>query len=248
MIEVETKSFADLVGMPASAIDSSAIETHGTTVLALRFDQGVLMLADRRATAGNLIMYDQAEKILSLDDSTMIAISGAYGRSIEVCRFLKHSFKYYSRMVLHEMSLEGKLMEISKSLSANIANAMNGVGVFLPIVAAYDQAADKFGLYFFDGAGARFDNRDYACAGSGSERIRGVFEYLGRVKKPWSERKLDDVLQDGLLMLDIAADLDSATGGFAKNLPVVRVLERDGNQPIDNDILRTAVKKILSSR
>lgn len=248
MIEVETKSFADLVGMPASAIDPNTIETHGTTVLALRFDQGVLMLADRRATAGNLIMYDQAEKILSLDDSTMIAISGAYGRSIEVCRFLKHSFKYYSRMVLHEMSLEGKLMEISKSLSANIANAMNGVGVFLPIVAAYDQAADKFGLYFFDGAGARFDNRDYACAGSGSERIRGVFEYLGRVKKPWSERKLDDVLQDGLLMLDIAADLDSATGGFAKNLPVVRVLERDGNRPINDDILRTAVKKILNSR
>jgi len=248
MIEVETKSFAELVGMPSSSIDPNTIETHGTTVLALRFDQGVLMLADRRATAGNLIMYDQAEKILSLDDSTMIAISGAYGRSIEVCRFLKHSFKYYSRMVLHEMSLEGKLMEISKSLSANIANAMNGVGVFLPIVAAYDNAADKFGLYFFDGAGARFDNRDYACAGSGSERIRGVFEYLGRVKKPWSERKLDDVLLDGLLMLDIAADLDSATGGFTKNLPVVRVLKRDGNQLIGDDTLRTAANKILSSR
>jgi len=245
MIHVESKSFADLVGFPTGSIDPAPLETHGTTVLALRFDEGVLMLADRRATAGNLIMYDQAEKILPLDDSTMIAISGAYGRSIEVCRFLKHSFKYYSRMVLQEMSLEGKLMEISKALSANMAAAMNGVGVFLPIVAAYDKAADRFGLYFFDGAGARFDNRDYACAGSGSERIRGVFEYLGRTKKPWAERKLPDVLQDGLLMLDIAADLDSATGGFAKNLPIVRVLDRDGNRPISEERLKAAVAKIV---
>lgn len=245
MIHVESKSFADLVGLPTGSTDQAPLETHGTTVLALRFDEGVLMLADRRATAGNLIMYDQAEKILPLDDSTMIAISGAYGRSIEVCRFLKHSFKYYSRMVLQEMSLEGKLMEISKALSANMAAAMNGVGVFLPIVAAYDKAADRFGLYFFDGAGARFDNRDYACAGSGSERIRGVFEYLGRTKKPWAERKLPDVLQDGLLMLDIAADLDSATGGFAKNLPIVRVLDRDGNRPISEERLKAAVAKIV---
>lgn len=248
MIEVASKSFADLVGMPVASHESGATETHGTTVLALRYDQGVVMLADRRATAGNLIMYDQAEKILPLDDYTMIAISGAYGRSIEVCRFLKHSFKYYSRMILHDMSLEGKLMEISKSLSANMANAMSGVGVFLPIVAAYDKSEDRFGLYFFDGAGARFDNRDYACAGSGSERIRGVFEYLGRVKKPWSERKLNDVLEDGLLMLDIAADLDSATGGFTKNLPVVRVLSREGNQAIDQVALERAARKVLNNR
>jgi len=247
MIEFQSKSFADLVGMPSGCPEVNGVETHGTTVLALRFDSGVVMLADRRATAGNLIMYDQAEKILALDDSTMIAISGAYGRSVEVCRYLKHSFKYYNRMVLQEMSLEGKLMEISRALSANFANAMSGIGVFLPIVAAYEKNADRFGLYFFDGAGARFDNRDYACAGSGSERIRGVFEYIGRTKKPWSERKLTDVLQDGLLMLDIAADLDSATGGFAKNLPVVRILDRDGNRPLDGDRLLAAVKKVASS-
>jgi proteasome beta subunit len=247
MIVPSSHSFADLVGfplVPASAAGSS-LETHGTTVLALRFDKGVVMLADRRATAGNLIMYDQAEKILPLDDETLVAISGAYGRSVEVCRYLKHSLKYYSRMVLHDMSLDGKLMEISKALSANMANAMQGVGLFLPIVAAYDRKADSFGVFFFDGAGARFENGAYACAGSGSERIRGVFEYLGRTKKPWTERPLKDVVSDGLLMLDIAADLDSATGGFTKDLPVVRVLDRDGNRLLSEVELRKAAKAVL---
>lgn len=223
----------------------STFETHGTTVLSLRFDKGVLNLADRRATAGNLIMYDQAEKIMALDDSTVIAISGAFARSIEVCRFLKHSFKYYRRSVLHEMSLDGKLAEISRALAGNAPMAMQGIGLFLPIVAAYDKRKDDFGVYFFDGAGARFENGSYACAGSGSERIRGVFEYLSREKGRFETRPLNDVLYDGLVMLDIAADLDSATGGFNKTLPVTRVLDRDGNREIPEPELRKLAERVL---
>ena len=170
-------------------------------------------------------MYDQAEKIVPLDDFTVIAISGAFARSVEICRFLKHSFKYYRRITQLEMSLDGKLMEISRALANNMSLAMQGIGAFVPIVAAYDKLRNEFGVYFFDGAGARFQNHSYACAGSGSERIRGLFEYLTRSKGDWETRSLDDVLFDGLQMLDIAADLDSATGGLAKTLPVTRVLE-----------------------
>lgn len=239
------KPFAELVGFPGVGAATVSGETHGTTVLAIRYDQGVLMLADRRATAGNLIMFDHAEKVLPLDDDTLIAISGAFARSIEVCRFLAHSFKYYRRMTLNEMSLEGKLMEISKALAANMPMAMQGIGVFLPIVAAYDRSRDSFGIYFFDGAGARFENGAYACAGSGSERIRGVFEYLQRVNPPFEKRSLEDVLHDGLHMLDIAADLDSATGGMSKIIPVARVLDREGNREIAKAVLERAVKKVL---
>ncbi len=241
--------FATLVDFPGKAFQvenvNPAFETHGTTVLSLRYDKGVLTLADRRATAGNLIMYDQAEKIMALDDSTVVAISGAFARSIEVCRFLKHSFKYYRRSVLHEMSLEGKLTEISRALAGNAPMAMQGIGLFLPIVAAYDKKKDDFGVYFFDGAGARFQNGSYACAGSGSERIRGVFEYISREKGNFETRPLEEVLNDGLKMLDIAADLDSATGGFNKTLPVTRVLDRDGNREIPEDQLRVLTDRVL---
>ncbi len=244
-MQIEHKTFAELVGWSPSALPVEH-ETHGTTVLALRFDMGVLMLADRRATAGNLIMYDQAEKVLPLDDHTVIAISGAFARSIEVVRFLRHNFMYYRRMVLSDMSLDGKLQEISRALAGNAPMAMQGIGVFLPIVAAYDETSDTFGVYFFDGAGARFQNGDFACAGSGSERIRGVFDYIVRTKKPWSERSLDEVLLDGMMMLDIAADLDSATGGFSKHLPLVRVLDRDGNREVNVKDIQAAAKKVLS--
>lgn len=245
MIHAESKSFADLVGFPraSGALD---LEVHGTTVLSLRYNEGVLTLADRRATAGNLVMYDQAEKIVPLDDYTVIAISGAFARSVEICRFLKHSFKYYRRITQHEMSLDGKLMEISRALANNMSLAMQGIGAFVPIVAAYDQNGGDFGVYFFDGAGARFQNHAYACAGSGSERIRGLFEYLTRSKGPWEERKLEAVLFDGLQMLDIAADLDSATGGLSKTLPVTRILNRQGNRPVPEADLKKAVLSVLA--
>lgn len=251
MIAPQSRGFTDLVGSPfgsggATAGDPHGLEVHGTTVLSLKYKGGVLTLADRRATAGNLIMYDQAEKIIALDDTTVVAISGAFARSIEVCRFLKHSFKYFRRQTLHEMSMEGKLAEISRALAGNAPMAMQGIGVFLPIVAVYDKAKDDFGVYFFDGAGARFQNGSYACAGSGSERIRGVFEYLARTKGQFQDRPLEDVLMDGLTMLDIAADLDSATGGFNKTLPVTRVLDKDGNREIAEADLKAAANRVLA--
>ncbi len=225
---------------------SSDFEVHGTTVLMLRFKEGVIALSDRRATAGNLIMYDHAEKVLALDDQVLIAISGAFARSIEVCRMLKHSFKFYRRVTLQPLSLEGKLMEISRALAGNAPMAMNGIGVFLPIVAAYNAESETFETYFFDGAGARFQNGSYACAGSGSERIRGVFEYLTRTQGPFESRSFESVLQNGLEMLDIAAELDSATGGFDKTPPVVKVLKKDGVSSVEGKTLQDLIKQVLA--
>lgn len=246
MLSAESRDFMLLIGGlgPAPAPE---VETHGTTVLGMKFDGGVLLLADRRATAGNLIMYDRAEKIMALDDSTIVAISGAFARSVEVCRMLQHSFKYYRRSVLHDMSVDGKLMEISRALAGNAPMAMQGIGLFLPIVASYDKKSHNFGLHFFDGAGARFENGSYACAGSGSERIRGVFEYLGRTQGPFESRPLREILDDGLMMLDIAADLDSATGGFGKQPPIARVLDADGNRPVEPALLDEALAKFARS-
>ncbi|MBL8087305.1 MAG: hypothetical protein JNM85_04440 [Chthonomonas sp.] len=241
------RSFADLVGFHDRQVTgvSADREVHGTTVLSLRYDGGILTLADRRATMGNLIMFDQAEKIMPLDDATVVAISGSFARSIEVCRMLKHSYKYYRRMHMSSMSTEGKLQEISRALAGNMPMAMQGIGVFIPILSMYDSHSDEFKMFFFDAAGAQFLSGEYAAAGSGSERIRGIFEYLTRTGKPWRERKLADVLKEGLRMLDIAADLDSATGGFGKTPPMAQLLDRDGTRPVDAALLTKTIETVL---
>ena len=72
-----------------------------------------------------------------------------------------------------------------------------------------------------------------------------MFEYLARTKGAWHTRPLEEVLLEGLRMLDIAADLDSATGGFTKTLPIVRVLDREGTREIDAATLNEVIDQVL---
>lgn len=242
------RTFAELVGFPDSLGSPvpAVGDTHGTTVLCLRYKNGILNLGDRRATAANYIMYDRADKILTLDDHTLVAISGSFARSVEIARYLRHAFKYYSRTQLQDMSLEGKLQEVSRALAGNLSMSLDGIGVFVPIVSAYNPATDSLGIYFYDVMGARFESGEYGAAGSGSDRIRGVFDYIQREKGPFDKRPLDDVLKDGLTMLDIASRLDSATGDMTNILPAAKTLTKDGIADVPSSTLAKAVKSIHS--
>ncbi|MGI8924248.1 MAG: proteasome subunit alpha [Fimbriimonadales bacterium] len=242
-------NFAELVGFPATlgTMPSGMKETRGTTVLALRYKGGILNLGDRRATAANYVMYDRAEKVMPLDDSTLIAISGSYARSIEIVRYLKHSFKYYSRTQLQDLSLEGKLQEVTRALSGNLPMTLDGVGIFIPLISAYDLRSETFGIYFYDAMGARFESGDFGAAGSGSERIRGIFDYITRVKGDFDARPFADVLRDGLTMLDIAAQLDSATGGLDRIPPLAIVVEAEGIRKLAAKEIASAVADVKAS-
>ena len=50
--------------------------TKATTVFAMKYRDGVLVAGDRRATAGNVVMYDRTDKVLELDRHCVLAIAG----------------------------------------------------------------------------------------------------------------------------------------------------------------------------
>jgi 20S proteasome alpha/beta subunit len=60
MIEARDHDFARLVGFPTPSAGEVPGEIHGTTVISLRHKEGAFVLADRRATMGSLIMFEQA--------------------------------------------------------------------------------------------------------------------------------------------------------------------------------------------
>jgi proteasome beta subunit len=220
----------------------AVVDTHGTTVIAVKYRDGVLNVGDRRATAAMSVMYDQAEKVVPLDDYTLIAISGSFARAMEIIRYLKHSFKYYARTQLQEMSLDGKVSEVSRAIAGNLPSALQGIGAFIPVVSVYDPKKNEGRIFFYDGMGARFETAEFGAAGSGSERIRGAFEYILRTRGPFRDMDLDTALRECLVLLDIAADLDAATGGFAKVLPVAKAITRDGILDLPAERLREAVR------
>jgi proteasome beta subunit len=80
------------LGTSASVRDGQEL-TSGTTILAMKYRDGVLVAGDRRATAGNMVMYDRTDKVLELDRHSVLAIAGVPATAYEMVRVLEHSFK-----------------------------------------------------------------------------------------------------------------------------------------------------------
>src|SRR4029453_1249647 len=112
--------------------------TESTTILAFKFSRGVLVAGDRRATAGNTVVYDRADKVLEIDGHSIMAIAGVPATAWEMARGLDHSLQYFRRTQLQEMSVDGKVRALSKLLRDNFGFVMQGVGVVVPIFATYN--------------------------------------------------------------------------------------------------------------
>ena len=80
------------LGVPATVGTGQAL-TNATTILAFKYRDGVLVAGDRRATAGNMVMYDRTDKVLEIDRHSVMAIAGVPATAYEMVRVLEHSFK-----------------------------------------------------------------------------------------------------------------------------------------------------------
>jgi proteasome beta subunit len=225
-------------------------QTESTTILAFKFLGGVLMAGDRRATSGHTVVYDRADKVLEIDRHSLMAIAGVPATAWEMARVLEHSFQYFRRTQLQEMSVDGKVRALSKLLRDNLGFVMQGVGVVVPIFATFDSnSKPEARLYFYDAMGAQFEAADYAATGSGSPAVRGILYY----ENHWGAKQLKDLNEDeavaiALRALDTAAETDTATGGVdraGKIFPVIKTVSQEGIRTLPNDkidnIFRSAV-------
>jgi proteasome beta subunit len=163
------------LGEVGSMPSTAPAQTLSTTILAFKFSGGVLVAGDRRATAGHTVVYDRADKVLEIDRHSIMAIAGVPATAWEMARVLEHSFQYFRRTQLQEMSVDGKVRALSKLLRDNLGFVMQGVGVVVPIFATFDPASNpEARLYFYDAMGAQFEAADYAATGSGSPAVRGI--------------------------------------------------------------------------
>ena len=206
--------------------------THGTTVLAFHFKDGVIVAGDRRATAGNSIMYEECDKVIPIDDYTLMAIAGVPATAFEMARVLTHNFEYYRRSQMQTMSVEGKIRALSKLLKENVGMAVQGLGVVSPIFATYDLKLKKAAIHFFDMLGADFKISTHTATGSGSPTIRGILEHEDIWgEKPLVERSEKDAVSLAIRLLYTAAQFDSATGKARPEddiFPTVALVTKEG--------------------
>ncbi|VAX28009.1 Proteasome subunit beta, bacterial [hydrothermal vent metagenome] len=237
-----------------SPLEKSAGEsvtlTQATTVLAFHYKDGVLMAGDRRATAGNSIMYERCEKVIPIDDYSLMAIAGVPATAFEMARILSHNFEYFRRSQMQSMSTEGKIRALSKLLKDNVGMALQGVGAVSPILTSYDLRAQKSLIYFYDILGAEFQIDTHAATGSGSPMIRGILEYENLWgKTPLAKRTEMEAKKLAVRLLQTAAQFDSATGHARpedKLFPVIAKVTKDGYHFFPEDEMTELFKKSMS--
>lgn len=218
---------------------------HGTTCVAVRYADGVLLAGDRRATSGNLISHRTLEKVFPADRHSGVAIAGAAGPAIEMVRLFQLQLEHYEKVEGGPLSLEGKANQLSQMIRSNLPAAMQGMAV-VPIFAGFDLGRGDGRLFEYDVTGGRYEETQHASTGSGSLHA-GTVVKLG-YRDGMDAGAVTDLAIEALFE---AADEDSATGGpdpVRGIYPVVAIITADGYTRLDDDELADRTQALLERR
>ncbi|HXC18908.1 MAG TPA: proteasome subunit beta [Acidimicrobiales bacterium] len=221
--------FAQSTGLTPPVSSASATSAHATTVIAVRYQGGVVMVGDRQAT-GNYIASRDVRKIEPADRFTAIAISGTAARGIEFIRMAQLSFEHYEKMTDTSLSLEGKANYLSPIIQRN---NLSSPLLVLPLLAGWDEALRVGRIFEYDGAGGCYERFDFSTIGSGTPFAESTLR-LGFN----AELDRDGAIQLGALAMYEAGDNDPSTGGpdFVRHLfPMIVTVSSEGFQELELD-------------
>jgi proteasome beta subunit len=261
----QTSSFADFlasyspgllprgVGGPAPSLPAEGAAgapvvrdlPHGTTIVALTCEHGVVIAGDRRATAGSMIAKRDVEKVFRSDEFSAMGYAGTGSVGIEFARLFQVELEHYEKMEGRSLSLEGKANRLAWMIRGNLAMAMQGL-IVVPLFVGYDEEAGNGRIFGYDVAGGPYEEKNYHSIGSGSVFAKGA------LKKFFAE---DMPVQDAVLAsvqaLYDAADDDSATGGpdLARRIfPVVATVTEDGFRKLSEAESEDYTQQVVQSR
>ena len=198
---------------------------HGTTVVALRFADGIVMAGDRRATEGHAIAHRSMEKVFPADRYSAVAIAGAAGPAVEMVRLFQTQLEHYEKVEGVVLSLEGKANQLGQMVRENLPMAMQGLAV-VPLFAGFDTTRETGRIFNYDVTGGHYEDTDFQATGSGGRDARST------IKLGWREGlPRDEAVDLAVQSLYDAADEDSATGGpdLVRGIyPLIAVVDAEG--------------------
>ncbi|MFQ5554575.1 MAG: proteasome subunit beta [Acidimicrobiia bacterium] len=218
---------------------------EATTVLALRFADGVVMAGDRRATAGNVIAHKRVKKVYAADGFSAVAISGTAGMAIELIKLFQTELEHYEKIEDVRLSLEGKANFLARIIRGNLPMAFQGL-VVVPLFCGYDEGNGAGRLYTFDVVGGRYEEQDYATTGSGGAEAKSFIK--GAYRSGLTE---DEALRIAVEALVAAAEEDAATGGpdLRRGIyPNVMVVTGAGLEEVADERLAEIAADVVEAR
>ncbi len=240
---LDSKGMAPSWANPGRSTDIDIPEA--TTVLAIRYNEGVVMAGDRRATAGNVIAHRRMKKVFPADEYSAVAISGTAGMAIELTKLFQTELEHYEKIEGTRLSLEGKANYLARMVRGNLALAFQGL-VVVPLFCGYDEADDVGRLYTFDVVGGRYEEQDYAATGSGGAEARSFIK--GVYEEGLNEERALEIAVEALVA---AAEEDAATGGpdLRRGIyPNVAIVNNAGLTEVDDERVAAVATRVIGGR
>ncbi len=178
---------------------------HWTTTIGIVCKDGVVMAADRRATAGYLIAHKKTTKVLPISDHMAITTAGLVSDIQLFTKIIKGQIMLLKMRKGKEPSVKEAANLLANLAYSNIRRPSMIPGIVGFLFGGYDKTGYQLYEISFDGSIMEVD--DYASDGSGSSVAIGVLETL--YKKDLS---IEEGKEIAVRALTAAMSRDVATG------------------------------------
>jgi proteasome beta subunit len=178
-------------------------ESSGTTIVAIKFRDGVLIASDRQTTAGMMVYHKKTQKLHQITDNILMGAAGLVGDIQALVKILQANLKLKYLRSKNEPTAE----EASNFLST-LMNYYKWFPFFTEVIIV-GKDNDDYNIYSIDEAGGleKFDN--FTSTGSGMMFALGVLET--EYKENMSEEEAKELAKKAILAA-IKRDLGSGYG------------------------------------
>ncbi len=202
----------------------------GTTTVGLVCKDAVVLAADKRATAGNLIVNKNAEKIYQIDDSMALTMAGTVSDAQLMCKLIKAELNLKKLRTGRDSSVREAANLLASMVYGNIRRMSMIPGISHFLLAGRDST----GYYLFDifPDGSLTEEDSFITSGSGSVMAFGVLETLYRKDMP-----VKDGVSLAIKAINAALQRDSASGNGISVISITKDgIKRVFDKSIDTGI------------
>lgn len=157
-------------------MENENVMKSGTTTIGLVCKDGLVMAADKRATAGYFIASKKAEKIFSITDKMIVTVSGTVSDAQLLTKLVKAELKLKAIRSGRDITVK----EAANLLGGLVYNNVRRFSLIPGIAHFLLGGHDKEGFHLYDlyADGSVTECDDYLSSGSGSILAYGVLETL----------------------------------------------------------------------
>ena len=203
----------------------------GTTTVGLLCKDGVVLAADKRATAGNLIVNKFCQKVYSIADNIAITMAGTVSDAQLLVRLIQAEINLKDVRTNRKTTVKEAANLLAGMVYGNIRRMSMIPGISHFLLGGVDHEGAKVYDIFPDGSITEVE--DFISSGSGSVMAYGVLETL---YKPGIT--MDEGVNLVLKAINAALQRDSASGG---GINVIKI-SKDGIKEAVNERLNTQLQ------